>query len=148
VQERFALKTSGTRRLQQVPASLYETACLKKKSPAHAYRKDTNDLNILFSNIQEKNGFIIEFLENSGFNTEEISISPPGILDKEAAGYSSSDSFIFRYSGDSTITVYYPIYEPSKASKPQPYLSKHHTIHDGLHIFPVNNSLLFVIKTF
>jgi uncharacterized protein len=44
------------------------------------FQEAGNDLNILFSNIQEKNGFIIEFLENSGFNTEEISISPPGIF--------------------------------------------------------------------
>jgi len=60
----------------------------------------------LFSSIQHKKALIVDFLVNLGFKTEENSISPPGILDKQAAGYSGSETFKFRYSGDSTITVY------------------------------------------
>ena len=70
------------------------------------FQEAGNDLNNLFSSIQEKNALIVDFLKNLGFKTEEISVSPPGILDKQAAGYSGSDTFKFRYSGDSTITVY------------------------------------------
>ena len=70
------------------------------------FQEAGNDLNDLFSSIQEKNALIVEYLKNIGFKTEEISVSPPGILDKQAAGYSGADTFKFRYSGDSTITVY------------------------------------------
>jgi len=65
-----------------------------------------NDLNQLFSNIQQKNEVIVNFLKNNGFRTDEISVSPPGILDKQAEGYGGSQKFEFRYSGKSTITVY------------------------------------------
>ncbi|MGB5424255.1 MAG: SIMPL domain-containing protein [Desulfobacterales bacterium] len=70
------------------------------------FQEAGNDLNGLFSNIQQKNALVVDYLKNLGFKTEEISVSPPGILDKQAAGYSGSDTFKFRYSGDSTITVY------------------------------------------
>lgn len=70
------------------------------------FQEAGNDLNDLFSSIQQKNALVVDFLKNLGFKTEEISVSPPGILDKQAAGYSGSDTFKFRYSGDSTITVY------------------------------------------
>jgi hypothetical protein len=70
------------------------------------FQEAGNDLNNLFSIIQEKNALIVDFLKNIGFKTEEISVSPPGILDKQAAGYGGSKTFKFRYSGDSTITVY------------------------------------------
>ena len=65
-----------------------------------------NDLNRLFSNIQEKNALIVNFLKKNGFQAEEISVSPPGILDKQAQGYGGSEKIEFRYSGNSTITVY------------------------------------------
>jgi hypothetical protein len=71
-----------------------------------AFQEAENDLNGLFATIQEKNALIVEFLRNIGFKADEISVSPPGILDKQAAGYSGSDTIKFRYSGDSTITVY------------------------------------------
>lgn len=70
------------------------------------FQEAGNDLNDLFSSIQIKNALVVDYLKNLGFETEEISVSPPGILDKQAAGYSGSDTFKFRYSGDSTITVY------------------------------------------
>jgi uncharacterized protein len=70
------------------------------------FQEAGNDLNDLFSSIQQKNALVVDYLKNLGFKTEEISVSPPGILDKQAAGYSGSDTFKFRYSGDSTITVY------------------------------------------
>jgi hypothetical protein len=70
------------------------------------FQEAGNDLNGLFSSIQQKNVLVVDYLQNLGVKTEEISVSPPGILDKQAAGYSGSDTFKFRYSGDSTITVY------------------------------------------
>ncbi len=70
------------------------------------FQETGNDLNDLFSSIQKKNALIVEYLKNIGFKTDDISVSPPGILDKQAAGYSGADTFKFRFSGDSTITVY------------------------------------------
>ena len=65
-----------------------------------------NDLAQLFSDIQQKNDQIFDFLTGQGFNKEEISVSAPGILDKQAQGYGGSEKLKFRYSGSSTITVY------------------------------------------
>ena len=65
-----------------------------------------NDLNSLFTSIQEKNAAIVEFLQKSGFKKEGISISAPGIIDKQAQGYSNSRDIQFRYSGNSTVSVY------------------------------------------
>jgi hypothetical protein len=70
------------------------------------FQEAENDLNKLFSNIQQKNALIVDFLKNNGFQVEEISVSPPGILDKQAEGYGGSEKFEFRYSGNSTITIY------------------------------------------
>jgi hypothetical protein len=65
-----------------------------------------NELNAVFSDIERKNALIVSFLKENGFSQEEISISPPGIIDKQAQGYSSSERLKFRYSGLSTITIY------------------------------------------
>ena len=70
------------------------------------FQEAGNDLNQLFSNIQKNNELVVDFLKNNGFKIEEISVSPPGILDKQAEGYGSSEQIKFRYSGNSTITLY------------------------------------------
>jgi hypothetical protein len=70
------------------------------------FQEAGNDLNQLFSTIQKNNERVVRFLENRGFKPEEISVSPPGILDKQAEGYAGSQQIKFRYSGNSTIIVY------------------------------------------
>jgi len=65
-----------------------------------------NDLNNLFSKIQRNNSLIIQFLKNSGFRNQEISISAPAIMDRQAQGYADPNKIKFRYSGSSIITVY------------------------------------------
>ena len=70
------------------------------------FQEAGNDLNQLFSTIQKNNERVVRFLENRGFKPEEISVSPPGILDKQAEGYAGTQQIKFRYSGNSTITVY------------------------------------------
>ncbi len=59
-----------------------------------------NNLNKLFSTIQQKNAIIMEFLQNQGFQCQEVSISVPAIQDRQC------DKAKFRYSGISTITVH------------------------------------------
>ncbi len=65
-----------------------------------------NDLNALFSNIEKKNTLIRSFLTDQGFPETAISMGPPGIVDKQAQRYSGSERLKFRYSAQSTITVY------------------------------------------
>jgi hypothetical protein len=70
------------------------------------FKEAGNDLNQLYSSIQKKNEIVLKFLENAGIEREEISVSPPGILDKQAEGYGGSENIKFRYSANSTISVY------------------------------------------
>jgi uncharacterized protein len=65
-----------------------------------------NDLNELFSSIQKKNALITAFLIDQGFPATAIAVAPPGIVDKQAQGYSGTERMTFRYSANSTITVY------------------------------------------
>ena len=65
-----------------------------------------NDLTRLYSVIQEKTDIIVEFLKTNGFGEDEISISQPAILDRQAQAYANSDRIKFRYSANSTISVY------------------------------------------
>jgi len=64
-----------------------------------------NDLNKIFSTLQQKNSITVEFLKKHGFQDKDISISAPAILDRQSQ-QEASDKAKFRYSGRSTITVY------------------------------------------
>ncbi len=65
-----------------------------------------NDLTNLFQRIETQNRMVVEFLKENGFTDDEISISAPSIVDKQAQSYSNSSGIRFRYSGSSTVTVY------------------------------------------
>ncbi len=70
------------------------------------YKEVKNDLSELYSTIQEKNSLIMHFLKQSGFKDEEISVSIPSILDRQAQEYRDGAKEEFRYAGSSTITLY------------------------------------------
>jgi hypothetical protein len=70
------------------------------------FSEANNDLNQLFSALQAKNALIVAFLKESGFGDEEISVSAPAIVDKQAQGYGDAQKIPYRYTGNSTITVY------------------------------------------
>lgn len=66
-----------------------------------------NDLTSLYQTIQHKNDSVVEFLNKNGFKTEEITISAPAVVDKQAREYGNpSDGSKYRYTASSTITVY------------------------------------------
>jgi hypothetical protein len=65
-----------------------------------------NDLGVLYSAIQRKNGLIVEFLKKNGFDDGEISISSPSITDKRAQEWGGSGTAGFRYSGVSAVSIY------------------------------------------
>jgi hypothetical protein len=65
-----------------------------------------NDLVKLFAGIEEKNARVVEFLKARGFEDAEITISPPAVQDRHAQGYVNIRDIPFRYTANSTITVY------------------------------------------
>lgn len=65
-----------------------------------------NDLVALYSAIEKNNARVVEFLKTRGFGAEEVSVSSPAIVDREAQGYGRDDGPRFRYTATSTLTVY------------------------------------------
>jgi len=65
-----------------------------------------NDLGGLYASIQRKNALVVQFLKDSGFGDDEITMSVPSINDRQAQGYGGSQPAEFRYYGSSIITVY------------------------------------------
>jgi hypothetical protein len=65
-----------------------------------------NDLGALSASIQKKNALVVQFLKESGFGDDEVSVSAPSINDRQAQGYVGSQPSEFRYYGSSVITVY------------------------------------------
>ena len=68
------------------------------------YKDIGNDMETLYTNIQSKNRTIIEFLESNGISRDEISVSPPEIIDMEAERY-INQAIQYRYNATSVITV-------------------------------------------
>jgi len=66
-----------------------------------------NDLVQLYQTIQEKNDLVVKFLQSNGFSADEITISAPAVVDKQAREYGDAGANSrFRYTATSTITVY------------------------------------------
>jgi len=65
-----------------------------------------NNLNSLTSSINEKNKKVRIFLNENGFTNDEISISAPSIIDKQADQYSNHQQIRYRYFGSSIVNIY------------------------------------------
>lgn len=76
-----------------------------------------NDLGVLYQNIQNKNQLIIRFLAENGFDASEISIASPSVTDKQAQQYGGQEKVVYRYVGQSTVTVYTNKVDAVKKSK-------------------------------
>jgi len=70
------------------------------------FSETDNDLTNLYSAIQKKTDMIIEFLKANGFTETDISIATPAIVDRQAEGTLDAERIQFRYSADSSISVY------------------------------------------
>ena len=70
------------------------------------FNEASNDLNQLYSEIQRKAGLITDFLKASGFSENEISMSQPAIMDRQAQSYGDTERIKFRFTASSTLTVY------------------------------------------
>lgn len=70
------------------------------------YNQADNDLVALYAAIERHNGLIVEFLRQRGFGDDEISVSVPAIVDRQAQAYGGEQNARFRYTATSSITVY------------------------------------------
>jgi hypothetical protein len=70
------------------------------------FTETDNDLNNLYSVVENNTLLVVEFLKKNGFGNDEISIAAPAIIDRQAQGYMDSTKIKFRYAASSTITVY------------------------------------------
>ena len=66
----------------------------------------SNDLSELYGSLDSKNEKVTAFLRQQGFKPDEISVSVPGIQDRQAQGFSEEQVRNGRYAGVSTLTVY------------------------------------------
>jgi uncharacterized protein len=70
------------------------------------YNQADNDLVALYAAIERHNGLVVEFLKQRGFGDDEISVSVPAIVDRQAQAYGGEQNARFRYAATSSITVY------------------------------------------
>lgn len=65
-----------------------------------------NDLTQLMEKVQTKNQSIIAFLKLHGFDDNEITIGTQSVHDKLATEYSNNQKFKYRYTVESSLSVY------------------------------------------
>lgn len=65
-----------------------------------------NDLEALYTDLEQKTGTILDFLMRHGFQDAEITVNAPVVNDKQAIGNYDPEKIQFRYSATQTVTVY------------------------------------------
>jgi len=70
------------------------------------FERADNDLSNLYLTLEKDRNKIIAFLTSNGFKPDEISISPPSIIDKLAQQYGGNTRAPFRFTGNQVVTVY------------------------------------------
>ncbi|CDN30368.1 putative periplasmic protein [Mucinivorans hirudinis] len=69
-----------------------------------SYMEVGNDLQQIFSQIEQKNNHIIKFLTDNGIKKEDITLSSPVVQDRQAEMYSPGNA-PYRYNTTNVITV-------------------------------------------
>lgn len=70
------------------------------------FTEANNNLADMYASLEKSNQKILKFLQQSGIEANEITISPPAINDKLAQQYGNANKPKFRYTAIQTITVY------------------------------------------
>lgn len=70
------------------------------------FTETDNDLPALNARLQSSATAITTFLQKQGFSAEEISMSAPTLVDKQAQAYGDAGRQPFRYAATNTVTVY------------------------------------------
>lgn len=65
-----------------------------------------NDLTQLYGEVERKSATIVAFLKQHGFPDDEITVSQPVIVDRQAQNYGNAANIMFRYSATTVVTVY------------------------------------------
>ena len=65
-----------------------------------------NDLEQLYADVGNKSDIIVAFLKQQGFGNDEITLSPPSVIDRQAQNYGNSNNIAFRYTASAVVTVY------------------------------------------
>lgn len=67
-----------------------------------------NDVALLYRDLDRTGQRILDFLVGAGFAREQLSVSPPHVVDKQAREWGDPQRGEFRYTGRATVTVYTP----------------------------------------
>jgi hypothetical protein len=106
------LLSSGVTKFKALDRSVMVKGLSEKDVPADIaiwpikFDVANDDLNGLVTTIGEKNAIVLEFLRSNGFDQNDISVSAPSIIDRQAQGYGDANRFAYRYAGSSTVSVY------------------------------------------
>ncbi len=65
-----------------------------------------DDYSALYRSLEEKTARIVTFLREAGFADDDVTVSPPAVVDKLAQRYGSPGDVGLRYTASRTITVY------------------------------------------
>lgn len=68
------------------------------------YKELGNDPTEMYGLLEQKNSKVVAFLTSSGIKSEDISINPPQIVDRQADNY-GNEIMTYRYKATSIITV-------------------------------------------
>ena len=71
-----------------------------------SFLRASNDLGVLYENLDSDTEKIIAYLKKSGFKDAEISQKAPEVVDKIAQSYGGANEIKFRYSGVGTVSLY------------------------------------------
>ena len=66
----------------------------------------SNDLGALYRSLDTKTKQVVDFLTAHGFAREEITVSPPSIVDKLAQQYGGQQDVALRFTASQAVTVY------------------------------------------
>lgn len=67
-----------------------------------------NDVAGLYRSLDRTSQRIVGFLTDAGFPREQLSVSPPQVVDRQAREWGDPQRAEFRYTGRATVTVYTP----------------------------------------
>jgi len=104
--------TSGVLQVKALERSVTVKGLAERELPADVaiwpirFTEAGNELVELYRSVQEHNALVVDFLRQQGFGEEEISVSVPAMVDRQAQAYANAADITFRYAATSTITVY------------------------------------------
>ncbi|MBM0636587.1 SIMPL domain-containing protein [Campylobacter sp. VicNov18] len=70
------------------------------------FTRSNNNLANLYKELEQDKENLIQFLEEQGIKTDEISSNAPNIIDKLSDPYSNDKQAVYRYTGTRTLLLY------------------------------------------